>query len=137
MYSHSWRSLSELRGIFRTQSSIWSGKFLTKLLTASFCKKAPSYMCDWVLNTPLGLFFYTVYVLLEFQHDHSEAVVRRCSVKKVFLEISQNSQENACARDSFLIKLQANFIKNEFWHSCFPVNFSKFLRTPFFTEHLR
>ena len=36
-----------------------------------------------------------------------EAVVRRCSVKKVFLEILQNSLENTCARDSFLIKLQA------------------------------
>ena len=36
-----------------------------------------------------------------------EAVVRSCSVKKVFLEISQNLQENICARDSFLIKLQA------------------------------
>ena len=22
------------------------------------------------------------------------------------------------------------------WHRCFPVNFVKFLRTPFFTEHL-
>ena len=28
-------------------------------------------------------------------------------MKKVFLEISQNSQENTCARVSFLIKLQA------------------------------
>ena len=36
----------------------------------------------------------------------AEAVVRRCSVEKVFLEISQNSQENTCARASFLIKLQ-------------------------------
>ena len=27
-----------------------------------------------------------------------EAVVQRCSVKKVLLEISQNSQENTCAR---------------------------------------
>ena len=27
-------------------------------------------------------------------------------LKKMFLEISQNSQENTCARDSFLIKLQ-------------------------------
>ena len=36
----------------------------------------------------------------------SEAVVQRCSVKKV-LEILQNSQENTCARVSFLIKLQA------------------------------
>ena len=35
-----------------------------------------------------------------------EAVARRCSVKKVFLEVSQNSQENICAKDSFLIKLQ-------------------------------
>ena len=31
----------------------------------------------------------------------SEAVVRRCSVKKVFLEILQNSQEDTCARVSF------------------------------------
>ena len=30
-----------------------------------------------------------------------------CSVKTVFLKISQNSQEDACARVSFLIKLQA------------------------------
>ena len=36
------------------------------------------------------------------------AVVLRCSVKKVFLEISQNSQENnICTRVSFSIKLQA------------------------------
>ena len=38
---------------------------------------------------------------------NSEAVAQTCSVKKVFLEISQNSQENTCARVSFLIKLQA------------------------------
>ena len=37
----------------------------------------------------------------------TEAVVRRCSVKKVFLKFLQNSQENTCARVSFLIKLQA------------------------------
>ena len=42
-----------------------------------------------------------------------EAVVKSCSVKKVFLDISQNSQENTCVRLSFLIKLQANFIKKE------------------------
>ena len=38
----------------------------------------------------------------------AEAVAERCSVKKVLLEISQNSQENACAIVSFLIKLQAS-----------------------------
>ena len=40
-------------------------------------------------------------------YKKSEAVARRCSVKKLFLEISQNSQENTCTRVSFLIKLQA------------------------------
>ena len=38
----------------------------------------------------------------------TEAVVRRCSIKKVFLEIPQNSQENTCASVSFLIKLRAS-----------------------------
>ena len=39
---------------------------------------------------------------------------RRCSIKKVFLKISQYSQENTCVWVSFLIKLQdsaSNFIK--------------------------
>ena len=36
----------------------------------------------------------------------TEAVAKRCSVKKVLLEISQNSQENSFVRVSFLTKLQ-------------------------------
>ena len=38
------------------------------------------------------------------KHEFLEAVVQRCSVKMVFLESSQNSQENTCAWVSFLIK---------------------------------
>ena len=72
--------------------------------------------------------------------QNTEAVVQRCSVKKVFLEISQNSQENICTRVSFLIKLQASdpatLLKKRLWHRCFPVSFLKFLRTPFFIKHL-
>ena len=33
------------------------------------------------------------------------AVAQRYSVKKVFLEISQNLQEKICVRDSFLTRL--------------------------------
>ena len=58
-----------------------------------------------------------------------EAVLWRYSVEKVFLEIQQNSQENTCSRVSFS--------KKRLWHRCFPVNFVKFLRTPFFAEHLQ
>ena len=39
--------------------------------------------------------------------QRTEADVKRCSVEKVFLEISQNSQENTYARVSILIKLQS------------------------------
>ena len=69
-----------------------------------------------------------------------EVVAQTCSVKKVFLEISQNSQENTCARVSFLIKLQAalaTLLKNSLWHRCFSVNFAKFVRAPFLTEQVR
>ena len=31
----------------------------------------------------------------------------------------------------------ATLLKKRLWHRCFPVSFVKFLRTPFFTEHLR
>ena len=33
-------------------------------------------------------------------NEETEAVIWRCSVEKVFLEVSQNSQENTCARVS-------------------------------------
>ena len=66
---------------------------------------------------------------------------RRGSVKKIFLEISQSSQENTCARVSVLIKFlffnkvaglrPVTLLKKSLWHRFFPVNFAKFLRTPF------
>ena len=30
----------------------------------------------------------------------------------------------------------ATLFKKRLWHRCFPVNFAKFLKTPFLTEHL-
>ena len=53
----------------------------------------------------------------------------------MFLEISQNSQEHTCVRVPFLIK--EILLKKRLWHRCFPVNFAKFLTTPFLTEQLR
>ena len=38
----------------------------------------------------------------------TEAATGLDLLKKVFLKISQNSQQNTCARVSFLIKLQAS-----------------------------
>ena len=49
------------------------------------------------------------WVSLDKPNIFLEAVVQTCSVKKVFIEISQNLQENTCARVSFLIKFLDNF----------------------------
>ena len=59
--------------------------------------------------------------------QRAEAVAQRCFIKTVLLEISQNSQENTCARVSFLIKLQTkanNFIEKETLKQIFKNTFS-------------
>ena len=58
---------------------------------------------------------------------------RRCFVKKVFLEISQNSQENACTRVSFLIKLPqtCNFIKKGTLPQVFSCEFCEISKNTF------
>ena len=66
----------------------------------------------------------------------TEAVAQRCSVKKVFLKSLQNSQENTCARVSFLIKKQNAFIKKETLAQVFSCTFAKFFGTPIFKGHL-
>ena len=63
-----------------------------------------------------------------------EAVARRCSVKRVFLEILQKFTGKHCARVSFLIKLQAsacNFIKKETLTQVFSCKFCKISKKTF------
>ena len=50
----------------------------------------------------------------------AEAVDQRCSVKKVLLEISQNSQENACARGACeFCEISENNFFTEPYGGCF------------------
>ena len=67
-----------------------------------------------------------------------KAATRGVLEKKVFLEISQNSQENTCARAFFLIKLQGcNFIKKETLTQVFSCEFCEISKNTFSTEHLQ
>ena len=65
----------------------------------------------------------------------SEAVAQRCPVKKVFLKISQNSQENSCARFYCLVKLQT--LPRETLARVFSYEFCKIFKNSLYTEHLR
>ena len=64
----------------------------------------------------------------------SEAATGGVLQEKVFLEILQNSQENTCARVSFLITLQA---KKEALVQVFSSEFCEIFNNTSFTEHLR
>ena len=63
--------------------------------------------------------------------EQTEAFVQRCSVKTVFLKISQNSRENTLAR------VYLNFIKKETRAQVFSCEFCEISKKIFFAEHLR
>ena len=59
----------------------------------------------------------------------------RCSVKKVLLKNFAKSTGKSPVLSIFFNKVaglrSATLLKKKLWHRCFPVNFAKFLRTPF------
>ena len=63
-----------------------------------------------------------------------EAFAQTCSVREVFLEVSQNLQENTCPRVPFLIKLQVqacNFIKKGTLAQVFSCEFCRISKNTF------
>ena len=72
---------------------------------------------------------HTQNVLIYFCESvhYSEAVSRRCSVKKLYLKISQNPQENTCGRVSLLMEILAQVVSCEL---CEIFRNTYFYRTP-------
>ena len=62
-------------------------------------------------------------------------------MKKVFLKVSQNSNESTCTRVFFLIKLQASglqlYLKKKLWHRFFFCELCETFKNTYFEEHLR
>ena len=68
----------------------------------------------------------------------AEAVTWRCSVKKMFLEFTEKFTGKHLRQSLFKVSVKLlALLKKILWRRCFPVNFTKFLRTPFLIEHLR
>ena len=106
--------------IFLYSVQIWENTdhkklFIWTLFTQwDLTKKSTSFTQQFPL-------FYRFYFL---KKSHRGVLWKRCSEN--FL---QNSQKNTCASASFLLKKRRS-------HRCFPGNFEKFLRSPFFIEHV-
>ena len=81
------------------------------ILTVSH--SSPFSLLDWylILNSSIAtlLTFHFPGAIVPKFHTHLEAVAQRCSVKKVFLEISQNPQENAFLCTGVFLWILRNF----------------------------
>ena len=64
-------------------------------------RKPKAFSCEFCKMFK-NIFFHRTPLVAASEKKKAEAVVRRCSVKKVFLEIFLKSKENTCARISFL-----------------------------------
>ena len=90
-------------------------------------------MSDRVLNTPPNC--SSEKLPLTNHLKLLEVVIKRCSVKKVFLNIVQNSQENSYVGVSFLIKLQG--IEKNIPTQLLSCEFYEPFKNIYFVEHLR
>ena len=63
---------------------------------------------------------------------------RNLIVAKMFLTYTIITEKSLrrLTFQSVVLQAPATLLKKRLWHRCFPVNFAKFLKTPFFTEHL-
>ena len=57
--------------------------------------------------------------------------------ENLFIVIIHDSQKQSPGVVLLKRLRPATLLKKRHWHRCFSVNFTKFLRTPFLTEHLR
>ena len=55
--------------------------------------------------------------------------------KEVLRNFAKFAGKHLC--QSLFFNKVGTLFKKRLWHRCFPVNFGKFLRTPYFTEHLQ
>ena len=69
----------------------------------------------WNMINLIYVITVTIQFLMQWELD-TEAVVRMCSIKKLFLEISKNLQEDTCPRVSFSAVFYKKVLLN-IWHN--------------------
>ena len=95
-------------------------------------------MC-YLLKLLVSLFLYNVYgnKLVVKIHTYVKKRNYFAFIQKVRPEIFYKIDVLKHFRSSRPVRLRpATLLKMRLWHRCFPVNFAKFLRTSYFTEHL-
>ena len=116
--------------IFQRRKHLWWGLLFSKVASVGFQLYSKEFCLNCILNS-VKLWSNCMRILsillLQVRTNH-----RRCSIKKLFFNIWQYSQENTCVGVYFFwVLLQAcNCIKKRLQPRCFPVNIAKFARAP-------
>ena len=113
---------------------ILSSLFITQTLNLKTLSQKfwPNFFFISFCSVP-HLFFIKVEGCKPATLKKTETVARRCSVKKIFLKISKNSQEKTGVGVSSLI----TFKKKETLTQAFSCKFCGTFKTTYFIEHLR
>ena len=92
------------------------------------------------LNFQFSKFKKFVLLPLKTQRSGNKAVCcfSIILILKVMMKVKESkSQKDILLNKNFIKKeLPATLLKKRLWHRCFPVNFTKFLRTPFHRTRL-
>ena len=99
------------------------------------------------LNFSFRKFFYSMIFLINTIHICARHIIsmkesftdrsshQSCSMQNsVFRNFTKLTEKRLC--QSLFFNKVSTLLKKRLWHRCFPMNFEKFLRTPYFTEHL-
>lgn len=110
---------------------IYKIKYLPVSISLQENRFQTNYEIQWTQNIKLEAFFSDVFwhidVIYQIGIFFSEAIIRKCSLKKIVLKILQNSRVKYLCW-SFSLK-DCNFMKTRLWRKCFTTNFTKSLRT--------
>ena len=115
---------------------IWTCKYRLERLSKEIlyqAKKNGKSIFFFIFNLSVPLFKPSLFRVVLFFNISIYESSHRCSVTKSVLKNFANFPKKHLFLSLFLVKLQAeacNFIKKKLQHSCFPVKFAKFLKTP-------
>ena len=85
--------------------------------------------------TQRGVHTFIIRLIRVNRHLHTKSSHRRCSVRKGALRNFPKFTGKHLCQSLFFNKITGprpvTLFKKRLWHRCFPMNFGKFLRTPF------
>ena len=109
-----------------------------KWLTAVNHFRKKKLHCRFLTESSMRLWLYNSYFLCinQYRSSHPKIFCRK-AVLKNFAKFAEKQLCQSLFFNKVPGQSSATLLKKRLWRRCFPVNFAKYLRIPFFIAHLR